>query len=121
MLGRQPRFILYLKEEIKLILTFIGLFLFCPVYQVLEKLVNQLTGFVDVYSILFGMQSGFFSGYGCVTATLKVLNYVTIALDSKQCYFIDLIKAFNTVEHSILVGRLMSIGVSEASLTWFAK
>ena len=53
--------------------------------KVLEKLVNnQLTGILDVYTILLGMQSGFPSGYGCVTATLKVLNDVTIALDSKQ-------------------------------------
>jgi hypothetical protein len=54
--------------------------------KALEKLVNnQLTVFLDVYSILSGMQSGFRSGYGCVTANLKVLNDVTIALDSKQC------------------------------------
>jgi hypothetical protein len=53
---------------------------------VLEKHVdNQLTGFLDVYSILSGMQSGFHSGYGCVPTTLKALNDVTIALDSKQC------------------------------------
>ena len=49
----------------------------------LENLVNNhLNGFLDVYSILSGMQSGFRSGYGCDTATLKVLNDVTIALDS---------------------------------------
>ena len=30
--------------------------------------------------------------------------------------FIDLAKAFGRVEHSILVGRLRSIGVSEESL-----
>ena len=85
---------------------------------------NQLTGFLDVYSILLGMQSGFCSGYGCVTATLKVLNDVTIALDSKQycaAIFIDLAKAFETVDHSILVGQLRSIGVSEGSLAWFAN
>jgi hypothetical protein len=52
--------------------------------KVLEKSVNnELTGFLDVYRILFGMQSGFLSGYGCVTVTLKVLNDVTIALDTK--------------------------------------
>jgi hypothetical protein len=93
--------------------------------KVLEKLVNnQQTGFLDVYSILSSMQSGFRSGYGCVTATLKVFNDVTIALDSKQCcaaIFIDLVKAFDTVDHSILVGRLRSIGVSEGSLAWFAN
>ena len=86
----------------------------------LEKLVNnQLTGFLDVYSILSSMQSGFRSGYGCVTATLLVLNDVTIALDSKQicaAVFIDLAKAFNIVDHSILVGWLRSIDISEGSL-----
>ena len=38
--------------------------------KVLEKLVNnQLTGFLDVYSFLSGMLSGFRSGYGSVTVT----------------------------------------------------
>ena len=91
----------------------------------LEKLVNnQLTRFLDVYSILSGMQSGFRSGDGCVTATLKVLNDVTISLESKQCcasIFIDLAKDFDTVDHSILVGRIRSIGVSEGSLAWFVN
>ena len=89
----------------------------------LEKLANeQLTGFLDVYSILSGMQSDFHSGYRCVTATLKVLNDVTISLDSKQCcaaVFIDLAKAFDAVDYSIPLGQ--SIGVSEWSLAWFAN
>ena len=77
---------------------------------------NQLTGFLDVYSIL----SGFCSGYGCITATLKVVNDVTIALESKQlcaAIFIDFAKAIDTVDHSIL----RSIGVSEGSLAWFGN
>ena len=92
--------------------------------KVLEKRNNQLTDFIYVDSILSGMQSGFRSGYGCVTATFKVLNDVTTVLDSKQCcadIFIDLAKAFDMVNHSILVGRITSIGVSEGSLTWFAN
>lgn len=93
--------------------------------KVLEKLVNkQLTNYLDVYNILSGVQSGFRSGYGCVTATLKVLNDITSALDAKQCcaaIFIDLAKAFDTVDHSILAVRLGSIGVSGHSLAWFSN
>ena len=117
MLGRQPQFVLYLKGEMKLILTVIGLFLFCPVYQKCWK------SFLDIYSILSGMQSGFHLGYGCVTATLKVLNDVTIALDSEQycaANFIDLAKAVDMVDHSILVGRLRTNAVSVRSLCWFS-
>jgi hypothetical protein len=70
------------------------------------------------------MQSGFNSGYGCVTPNLKVLNDVNIALDTKQycaVIFIDLAKAFDTVDHSILVGRLRSIGVFDGSLALFSN
>ena len=121
MLGRQPRFVLYFKGEIKLIPNRYSPISILPcLSKVLETLVNnQLTGFLDVYSILSGMQSGFHSGYGCVTETLKVLNDVTIALDSKQCctaIFIDSAKAFDMVGHSILVGQLRSFGVAEGTL-----
>ena len=40
LLERQPRFVLYLMGEIMLILTVIGLFLFCPVYQMCWKNVS---------------------------------------------------------------------------------
>jgi hypothetical protein len=46
-------------------------FYFACLSKVLEKLVNnQLTSFLDIYSILSGMQCGFRSGYGRITATL---------------------------------------------------
>ena len=45
-------------------------------------------------------------------------------IDSKQCcaaIFIDLAKAFDMVDHSIIVDRLRSIGVSEGALALFAN
>jgi hypothetical protein len=54
--------------------------------SVLEKLVNnQMTGFLDVYSILSGMQSGFFPGQGCVTATLRGLWPRLLTTSLKEC------------------------------------
>jgi hypothetical protein len=49
----------------------------------------------------------------CNLVSAQVMD---VSLDSKQCcaaIFIVLAKAFDTVDHSIPVGRLRSIGVSE--------
>ena len=94
------------------------------VSKILEKLVNkQLTGYLNVAGILSDVQSGFRPGYGCTTATLKVLNDITSALDAKQhcaAVFIDLAKAFDSVNHTLLINRLSSIGVTTHSLAWFS-
>uniref|UniRef100_A0A674BWV1 Reverse transcriptase domain-containing protein n=1 Tax=Salmo trutta TaxID=8032 RepID=A0A674BWV1_SALTR len=68
------------------------------------------------------MQSGFRAGHGCTSATLKVLNDIVTAIDKKQycaAIFIDLAKAFNSVNHHILIGRLNSLGFSNDCVAWF--
>lgn len=95
------------------------------VSKILEKLVNkQLINHLNVNGIISGTQSGFRSGYGCITATTKVLNDITSALDNKQhctAIFIDLAKAFDSVDHNTLIHRLSSIGVTDHSLVWFSN
>lgn len=91
--------------------------------KVLESLVSRL---LKVYfqenNILNGMQSGFRSGHSTVSATLKVLIYIHCALDKKlHCVsvFIDLSKAFDTVDHAVLVQRLKCCGITGHALDWF--
>ena len=63
------------------------------------------------------MQSGF-------RATLKALNDIITAIDKKQycaAVFIDLAKAFDSVNHHILIGRLNSLGFSNDCLAWFTN
>ncbi|GAA6081682.1 uncharacterized protein LOC116721974 [Tachysurus ichikawai] len=95
------------------------------VSKILEILVNkQLINYLNVNGIISGAQSGFRSGYGCVTATTKVLNDITSALDNKQncaAIVIDLAKAFDSVDHNTLIHRLSSIGVTDHSLVWFSN
>ena len=70
------------------------------------------------------MQSGFRAGHGCTSATLKVLNGIITAIDKRHycaAVFIDLAKAFNSVNHHILIGRLNSLGFSNDCLDWFTN
>ncbi len=44
------------------------------------------------------------------------------SLDEKHhcaCLFIDLTKAFDTVDHEILLDRLRSVGLSDNVVSWF--
>uniref|UniRef100_A0A674AEL4 Reverse transcriptase domain-containing protein n=1 Tax=Salmo trutta TaxID=8032 RepID=A0A674AEL4_SALTR len=70
------------------------------------------------------MQSGFRAGHGCTSAMVKVLNDIVTAIDKKQycaAVFSDLAKAFDSVNHHILIGRLNSLGFSNDCLAWFTN
>ena len=93
--------------------------------KVLEFLVNkQFKAFLQENNTLSGMQSGFSSSHSTVTAALKILNDMHCALDKKlHCVsvFIDLSKAFNTVDHTVLVQRLKCIGITCHAPEWFVN
>ena len=67
------------------------------------------------------MQSGFRAGHGCTSATL---NDIITAIDKRHycaAVLIDLAKAFDSVNHHILIGRLNRIGFSNDCLAWFTN
>uniref|UniRef100_A0A674F345 Reverse transcriptase domain-containing protein n=1 Tax=Salmo trutta TaxID=8032 RepID=A0A674F345_SALTR len=68
------------------------------------------------------MQSDFRADHGCTSASLKVLNDIITTIDKRQycaAVFIDLAKAFDSVNHRILISRLNSLGFSNDCLAWF--
>jgi hypothetical protein len=95
----------------------------CILSKVLENLVsNQLAQYLNCHNILSINQSGFRKGHSTTTAVLKVMNDIVESLDNKQhcaCVFIDLSKAFDTVDHIILLDRLRQVGLSENVILWF--
>ena len=55
---------------------------------------------------------------------LKVLNDIITAIGKRHysaTVFIDLAKAFDSVNHCILIGRLNSLGFSYDCLAWFTN
>ena len=91
--------------------------------KILESLIcEQLKEFLSTHSLLSPSQSGFRANHSTVSAASLVLNDIVSAVDNKkQCaaLFIDLSKAFDTVNHSLLLRRLQNIGCDSNSLKWF--
>lgn len=92
--------------------------------KILEALVaNQLKEFLYENNIFSSYQSGFRKKHSTVTAALKVVNDISVALDKQHCasLFLDLSKAFDTVDHSVLKLRLLNSGLSEQAVAWFSN
>ena len=97
----------------------------CCLAKILESLVSfQLRAFLNIHNLLQPQQSGFRPGHSTVTATTLVTNNILDGLDNHRHFaaiFIDLSKAFDTVDHQILIQKLSSIGLDELSVRWFSN
>lgn len=91
------------------------------VSKVLERVVfSQVVFFVK--NSLYSLQHGFRSNRSSVTQLLKVLHDVGSALDSGReidLIYLDFAKAFDSVPHKKLIGKLQSYGISGSLLRWF--
>lgn len=86
-----------------------------------EKILyEQLRSHVDLYSIIPHEQSGFRSKHSCASALLTVVDDIIQATDNAKLtalVLLDFTKAFDRINHTMLLGMLHNIGLSNASLT----
>ena len=93
------------------------------VVKVLERIVyEQLNAYLEEHDILCKHQSGFRAIHSTVTALLEATDSWAYNIDIGKInavIFLDLKKAFDTVDHEILLSKLDSYGISGNSLKWF--
>ncbi|CAB4028024.1 Hypothetical predicted protein, partial [Paramuricea clavata] len=93
------------------------------VAKLFEGLVyNQLRTFIADNSILVEQQSGFRSQHSTETALLGSTNEWLYNMDSgliNGVLFLDLKKAFDTVDHEILLKKLHLYGIKGTTYAWF--
>ena len=83
---------------------------------------NQMVDFLDKYNILYEHQYGFRPNYSTEYALIQLSDKIARAMDDKKFMvgiFVDLSKAFDTLNREILLTILAHYGIRGIANDWF--
>ncbi len=83
---------------------------------------TRLYSFLKKHEILYKYQFGFRENHSTSLALIEIIENVRQYLDNKEIVigvYIDFTKAFDTVQHDILLHKLQHYGISGKALKWF--
>ena len=93
--------------------------------KILERLVaDRLNSFLKAFDILNEAQYGFRANYSTQLAVVDLIDKITQSLDKSHNtigVFLDLSKAFDTIDHDILLKKLSKYGIRGIALSWFSS
>ena len=95
----------------------------CVISKIVERhIYDSLFNFLVSHDLILPNQSGFMKNHSCSTGLTAMLNTWLSDIDQGriiEIMNIDLRKAFNLVNHEILLTKLSLYGVSNLTISWF--
>ena len=89
----------------------------------MERLIyDQFIDYINENEILSDLQFGFQKNKSTEHAISSIISNITEAYSKQQssyCIFLDFAKAFDTVNHEILLDKLQYYGIRGTALKWF--
>ena len=114
---------LYKGKDSDQIINYRLISLLITMSKVIEKLIYQRTiKFIEKHEILYNSQYGFRSKRSCEHAIQELVGNVLDSKNAKQhscAVFLDLSKAFDTLDHKILLHKLDKYGICGTCNNWF--
>ena len=99
--------------------------LLSSISKLFEKVVHiQLSCYFKTHKLLYSSKYGFREDHSTELASLELVDRVLTALDhckTPVAIYMDLSKAFDTLDHQILIQKLNYYGIRGTALNWFVS
>ena len=114
---------LYKKDDVRSFGNYRPISLLSSISKIFERVAfNQLYDYLTSNGLLYESQYGFRKLHSTELAALEFTDRISQEMDAKKIpfsIFLDLSKAFDTLDHKVLLTKLHYYGIRDITLNWF--